>query len=59
MRSLDANYQHVGADNSQQAAEKTMSLWWVGNDSAEAGKYYLSALSNGSGVQHNTGSIYA
>jgi hypothetical protein len=59
MRSLDANYHQAGADNSQQAAEKTMSMWWVGNQSTEAGKYYLSALSNGSGVQHNTGSIYA
>jgi hypothetical protein len=59
MRNLDANYHQAGADNSQQAAEKTMSMWWVGNQSTEAGKYYLSALSNGSGMQHNTGSIYA
>ena len=36
-----------------------MSMWWVGNDSTEAGKYYLSALSNGSGVNHNTGSTFA
>lgn len=59
MRSLDANYHNAGADKSQESAEKTMSMWWVGNDQTEAGKYYMSALSNGSGVNHNTGSSFA
>jgi EF hand len=59
MRSLDANYHKAGADKSAEAAQKTMSMWWVGNDKTEAGKYYLSALSNGSGVNHNTGSTFA
>ncbi len=58
MRSLDANYQHTGASGSQEDMSKSMAMWWTGTDKTSAGEYYLSALSAGAGVNHNTGSAY-
>lgn len=59
MRSLDNNFKQVGGTPTQDDVAGAMSLWWTGKDSAQAGNYYLSALSGGTGVNHNTGSIYA
>jgi hypothetical protein len=60
MRSLDGNYQQAGGAAAPNSMEHAMGMWWTGSEgNTKAGAYYLQALSEGKGVDHNTGSVYA
>ncbi len=55
MRAMDNAYGESAAKGSTDAAAETMSRWWLGKPSVEAGSYYLSSVLNGTGVNSNTG----